>query len=113
MCHPKLVKEEGKLDKEHAVLTSCKTCRHTQEEMAKINMGAGCGQDCWECHDITKVTASQVPEHQGLNRCIECHLTINKNLLGGMNTEPAFSQMQTLSAFLSMDSNLSDRNGTE
>ncbi len=94
LCHPKLVKEDGKLDKEHAILTTCKTC-HTQEEMEKIDMGGGCGQDCWECHDIKKVTQSHIPQHQGLQKCIDCHLTLDKNLFGGGSVEP-FSSTPTL-----------------
>ena len=98
VCHPKLVKEDGKLDKDHEVLVTCKTC-HTQEEMEKIDMGSGCGQDCWDCHDIKKVTASNVAEHRGLQKCIDCHVTIDKGMFGG---EPvsAFSQIPTLNSLV-------------
>ena len=96
VCHPKLVQADGKLDKDHAVLVSCKTC-HTQEEMEKIDMGNGCGQDCWDCHDIKKVTASNVKEHRGLQKCIDCHITLNKNMFGGESVS-AFSQMPTLNS---------------
>jgi len=99
LCHPKLIKEDGKLDKEHAILTTCKSC-HTQEEMQKIDMGGGCGQDCWECHDIKKVTRSRVMQHQGLQKCIDCHLTLDKNLFGGGSVEP-FSATPTLNDLLS------------
>lgn len=95
VCHPNLVKENGKMDKDHAVLVTCKTC-HTQEEMEKIDMGSGCGQDCWDCHDIKKVTASKVKQHNGLQACIDCHLTINKDMLGGGSSAPAFSGLSTL-----------------
>ena len=94
VCHPNLVKENGKLDKDHAILVTCKTC-HTQEEMEKIDMGSGCGQDCWDCHDIKKVTASKVKEHNGLQTCIDCHVTIDKNMFGGTATS-AFSDLSTL-----------------
>jgi hypothetical protein len=94
VCHPNLVKENGKLDKDHEILVTCKTC-HTQEEMEKIDMGSGCGQDCWDCHDIKKVTASKVKEHNGLQTCIDCHLTIDKNIFGGA-TASAFSDLSTL-----------------
>jgi len=94
VCHPNLVKEDGKLDKEHEVLVTCKTC-HTQEDMEKIDMGSGCGQDCWDCHDIKKVTASKVKEHNGLQKCIDCHVTIDKTILGGATT-PSFSELPTL-----------------
>jgi len=94
VCHPNLVKEDGKLDKDHEILVSCKVC-HTQEEMEKIDMGSGCGQDCWDCHDINKVTASNVAEHRGLQKCIDCHLTIDKSMLGGTSA-PAFSELPTL-----------------
>ena len=98
VCHPKLVKEDGKLDKDHSILVTCKTC-HTQEEMEKINMGNGCGQDCWDCHDIKKVTASNVAEHRGLQKCIDCHITIDKSMFGG-ETSSAFSQMPTLDSLM-------------
>ena len=94
VCHPNLVKEDGKLDKDHAILVTCKTC-HTQEEMEKIDMGSGCGQDCWDCHDIKKVTASKVKEHNGLQTCIDCHVTIDKSMLGGSSTA-AFTELPTL-----------------
>jgi len=94
VCHPNLVKEDGKLDKEHEILVSCKVC-HTQEEMEKIDMGSGCGQDCWDCHDINKVTASNVEQHRGLQKCIDCHLTIDKSMLGD-SAAPAFSELPTL-----------------
>ena len=94
MCHPKLIKKNGKMDKDHAILVSCKVC-HTQEEMEKIDMGSGCGQDCWDCHDIKKVTASKVKQHNGLQKCIDCHLTLDKNMFGGA-TGTAFSNLSTL-----------------
>ena len=94
MCHPKLIKENGKMDEDHAILVSCKTC-HTQEDMAKIDMGSGCGQDCWDCHDIKKVTASKVKQHNGLQKCIDCHVTLDKNMFGGA-TGTAFSNLSTL-----------------
>jgi len=96
LCHPKLVQKDGKLDKDHEILVTCKTC-HTQEEMEKIDMGAGCGQDCWDCHDIKKVTASKVKEHNGLQTCIDCHVTLDKNIFGGVSSSaPAFSNIPTL-----------------
>jgi len=98
VCHPKLVKEDGKLDKDHAILVTCKTC-HTQEEMEKIDMGSGCGQDCWDCHDIKKVTASGVPQHKNLQTCIDCHVTLDKSMFGGASV-PAFSQMPTLDTLM-------------
>jgi len=98
VCHPKLVKEDGKLDKDHEILVSCKVC-HTQEEMEKIDMGNGCGQDCWDCHDIKKVTASNVKEHRGLQKCIDCHVTLNKNMFGGESVS-AFSQLPTLDTLM-------------
>jgi len=98
LCHPKLLKENGKLDKEHAILTTCKSC-HTQEEMQKIDMGGGCGQDCWECHDIKKVTRSGVLQHKGLQKCIDCHLKLDKNLFSAGSVEP-FSEVPTLNDLL-------------
>ena len=99
VCHPNLVKEDGKLDKDHAILVSCKTC-HTQADMEKIDMGSGCGQDCWDCHDIKKVTASNVEEHRGLQKCIDCHLTIDKSMLSGVSA-PAFSGLPSLDELMS------------
>jgi len=99
VCHPNLVKEDGKLDKDHEILVSCKVC-HTQDEMEKIDMGSGCGQDCWDCHDIKKVTASNVEQHRGLQQCIDCHLTIDKSMLGGTSA-PAFSELPTLDDLMS------------
>ena len=104
VCHPKLVQENGKLDKDHEILITCKTC-HTQEEMEKIDMGNGCGQDCWDCHDIKKVTASNVPEHQGLQKCIDCHVTIDKSLFGGTSA-PAFNEMPTLDELMRQSSSV-------
>jgi len=106
VCHPNLVKEDGKLDKDHAVLVTCKTC-HTQEEMEKIDMGSGCGQDCWDCHDIKKVTASKVKEHNGLQTCIDCHVTIDKNMFGG-TTASAFSDLSTLDDLMGESSSKTD-----
>jgi len=103
VCHPNLVKEDGKLDKDHAILVTCKTC-HTQEEMEKIDMGSGCGQDCWDCHDIKKVTASKVKEHNGLQTCIDCHVTIDKNMFGGAPVS-AFSDLSTLDDLMSESTN--------
>jgi len=103
VCHPNLVKEDGKLDKDHAILVTCKTC-HTQEEMEKIDMGSGCGQDCWDCHDIKKVTASNVEQHRGLQECIDCHVTIDKNMLGGVSSAPAFNELPTLDELMSSSS---------
>ena len=101
VCHPNLVKEDGKLDKDHAILVTCKSC-HTQEEMEKIDMGSGCGQDCWDCHDIKKVTASNVEQHKGLQVCIDCHLTIDKSMIGGASA-PAFSELPTLDDLMGDD----------
>ena len=113
VCHPNLVKEDGKLDKDHEILLSCKTC-HTQEEMEKIDMGSGCGQDCWDCHDIKKVTASNVAEHQGLQKCIDCHVTIDKSILGG-SSAPAFSELPSLDDLMSqsIEVGLIDENSSE
>ena len=102
LCHPKLTELEGDLVKEHAVLSTCKTC-HTQEEMEKIDMGNGCGDDCWDCHDINKVTASNVPQHKGLQKCIDCHVSINKNMWGGKELSTDASTMPTLDELMQQD----------
>ena len=103
LCHPKLVDAKGKMDADHEILITCKTC-HTQEEMEKIDMGSGCGQDCWDCHDIKKVTASKVKEHNGLQKCIDCHITLDKNMFGGGESASAFSSMPTLDELMAEES---------
>ncbi len=100
-CHPGLVKKDGKLDKEHQVLKTCVTC-HTQEQMSKIDMGGGCGQDCWECHDVKKVSSSGIKEHEGLDKCITCHMKLKK---GGFvfesKSSPSMGKPLTLDDLLS------------
>ena len=95
LCHPKLTEMKDDMAKDHAVLSTCKTC-HTQEEMEKIDMGNGCGEDCWDCHDINKVVKSKVKEHNGLQKCIDCHVSINKNMWGGKELSSDLSAMPTL-----------------
>ena len=101
LCHPKLTELKDDLAKEHAVLVTCKTC-HTQEEMEKIDMGNGCGDDCWDCHDINKVVKSNVPQHKGLQKCIDCHVSINKNMWGGESV-PDISTLPTLDELISQE----------
>jgi hypothetical protein len=83
VCHPGLKRLEGKTAAEHAVLRSCKTCH--KKAMRESNATAECGRDCWECHDIRRVRSMDVAAHKGLNRCIECHLTLDRDLLRGGN----------------------------
>ncbi len=79
-CHPKLIKKNGKMDKNHEILTTCKKC-HTKKSLSKVNMGAtSCGQDCWQCHDMKKVAKTNIKEHKVLNTCIKCHTAKDKNI---------------------------------
>ena len=63
-------------------MQECKSC-HTDEKMAKIDMG-GCGQDCFACHNAQKLMTPKLSEsHKVIKQCIECHtkLTLfNQNL---------------------------------
>ncbi len=106
LCHPKLIKKDGKMDADHQVLGRCKVCHqdrtrieiidNTVSELNRSNIRlvkydennisantahTECGSDCWQCHDITKVSHIPIREHKVLNRCIECHVSIDKNFL--------------------------------
>jgi hypothetical protein len=100
-CHPKLIKKDGKMDKDHMILNRCKTCHQdgTKIEMlndsnatvpkfkivkvenVKEDSHTECGSDCWQCHDIKKVSNINIPEHKVLKDCIACHIKLDKNLL--------------------------------
>jgi len=110
LCHPKLTELKDDLAKEHEVLVTCKTC-HTQEEMEKIDMGNGCGDDCWDCHDINKVVKSNVVQHQGLQKCIDCHVAINKNMWGGEEVG-GLSSIATLDDIISTSESVTEKNTT-
>ncbi len=59
-------------------MLECKTC-HTDAKMAQIDMG-GCGEDCFACHDISKIQApSLAKEHYVINSCIQCHTTLSNS----------------------------------
>ncbi len=78
-CHPKLLDKNGKMDTNHQILSKCKNC-HTKKSLSKIDMGTdSCGQDCWQCHDIKKVQKTGIEEHKHLDKCIKCHISIDKN----------------------------------
>ena len=81
VCHPGLEKMKGKEASEHRVLRSCKNCH--KKPMKESNATAECGRDCWECHDIRRVQSLGVKAHEGLGRCIECHVTLDRDLLRG------------------------------
>ena len=104
-CHPKLIKKDGKMDKKHEVLERCKTCHMDDSKIEIIDKNVSeinssnikifknegnstantnhteCGSDCWQCHDIIKVSSINIAEHKVLKKCIECHITIDKNFL--------------------------------
>jgi hypothetical protein len=75
-CHPSL-KKNGVMDDNHKILENCITCHKiTDNELEK--MGSLCGQDCWDCHNVKKVSDVKikgefVKEHLVLNDCINCH----------------------------------------
>ncbi|PAF54038.1 hypothetical protein BKH42_03390 [Helicobacter sp. 13S00482-2] len=66
-------------DKRHSPMLTCKNC-HTDEKMAQLNMGDTCGQDCFACHDATKLNNPKLTSsHQMIKECISCHQDIQKN----------------------------------
>ncbi len=50
------------------------------KEVTKILIQSS-GSDCWQCHDIKKVSNINIPEHKVLKDCIACHVKLDKNLL--------------------------------
>jgi len=101
-CHPKLIKKDGKMDDNHKILNRCKNCHRdgtkiemldsNQSDRAKFNIvnvkdlnestHTECGSDCWQCHDIKEVSKINIAEHKVLKKCIECHISVDKSLLG-------------------------------
>jgi len=75
-CHPKL---DLNGDTRHSIMKNCINC-HTEDSFINIDMGAACGQDCWACHDVKKVSKLQIIEHKELERCIACHTGLDKKL---------------------------------
>jgi hypothetical protein len=99
-CHPKLIKKDGKMDKNHAILNKCKRCHQDGTKIEMIDRKSSppkfkivkvesledsthteCGSDCWQCHDIKKVSSINIAEHKVLKGCIACHVRLDKNLL--------------------------------
>jgi len=76
-CHPKLLKK-GKLDDNHKILRECKKCHQINSNDLE-KMGSLCGQDCWDCHNIQKVSKVAIAEHIILNQCIKCHTKLKKD----------------------------------
>ncbi|WP_257874478.1 hypothetical protein [Helicobacter sp. 11S03491-1] len=75
-CHYKLNYQH---DIRHSPMLECKSC-HTDEKMAKIDMGKVCGQDCFACHDVNKLNDPNLASsHKIINNCISCHQTLHKN----------------------------------
>lgn len=80
-CHPNLLKD-GQLDKDHKILDNCINC-HKVNEKDLAKMGSLCGQDCWDCHNVEKVSdvklnGKQITEHLVLTDCIACHKKLDK-----------------------------------
>jgi antirestriction protein len=75
-CHPNLLNESGKMDKNHEILNRCTRCHIAKKD--EKDHGA-CGADCWQCHDIKEVSKINIDEHKVLNKCIECHKSIDKD----------------------------------
>lgn len=74
-CHATL---DYKNDIRHIPMLECKTC-HTEAKMAQIDMG-GCGEDCFACHDISKIQAPSLAQaHQVINSCIQCHTSLSNS----------------------------------
>ncbi len=68
-CHPKLIKKDGKMDREHLILNRCKIChqdgtkiemlsdtnssvpkfRIVKIEKVSEDSHTECGSDCWQC----------------------------------------------------------------
>ncbi|UCN01301.1 hypothetical protein LCX93_05125 [Sulfurimonas sp. SWIR-19] len=99
-CHPTLVDVKGEMDNNHQILQRCKTCHRDGSKIVlldtnssnvhfkivkiktlKENSHTECGNDCWQCHDIKKVSQINIPEHKNLQKCIECHVKLDKTLL--------------------------------
>jgi len=104
-CHPGLIKKNGKMDKDHEILDRCKKCHIDgtkieiiDKNVSEINASnirivkvegnitastshTECGDDCWECHDIRKVSLINIAEHKVLEKCIACHVKIDKDFL--------------------------------
>jgi len=114
-CHPALVKKNGKMDKDHEILDRCKKCHIDGTKMEIIDKNVSeinasnirivkiegniaattshteCGDDCWKCHDIKKVSLINIAEHKVLQKCIECHVSIDKNFLKRGSSSPSLN----------------------
>ena len=106
-CHPSLIKKDGKMDQDHKILEKCKLCHidgtkikmfdtnssehnKTGFEIVKLKetnsskeKHTECGSDCWQCHDIKKVSKIDISEHKVLGKCIDCHVKIDKSVMNG------------------------------
>lgn len=76
-CHFRL---DYAKDTRHAPMRECKTC-HTEEKMAQVDMGEGCGRDCFACHDVQRVRAPALMDsHKVIDTCIHCHQSLSRSL---------------------------------
>ncbi|PID47180.1 MAG: hypothetical protein CR967_05360 [Proteobacteria bacterium] len=92
-CHSKLLDKNGKMTTGHEKLVSCKSC-HNEKSMENINMGeASCGQDCWECHSMKKVSQSGVKAHEILAECEQCHKNPSKTLIKSLQNKSDLSNI--------------------
>ncbi len=66
-------------DKEHNIMLNCKIC-HTDEKLSQIQMQSGCGKDCFACHNVQKINRTKNKEHDALNNCISCHISLKNTL---------------------------------
>lgn len=80
-------------DKRHMPMRECKTC-HTEEKMMQIDMGGGCGKDCFACHDIQKVrTPALMNAHKVIDNCMDCHTKLSQSLFNPTSpTQNIFQQ---------------------
>lgn len=77
MCHFRL---DYTKDKRHIPMLACKSC-HTEEKMTQIDMGGGCGKDCFACHDVQKVrTPKLANDHRIIDTCMDCHKSLSQSL---------------------------------
>lgn len=89
-CHFKLDYDK---DTRHSPMRECKTC-HTEEKMAQVDMGGGCGKDCFACHDVQKVrTPELASSHKVIERCMDCHKNLSQSLFSPTSpTQNIFEQ---------------------
>ncbi|WP_394909000.1 cytochrome c3 family protein [uncultured Helicobacter sp.] len=90
MCHFRL---DYTKDKRHIPMRECKTC-HTEEKMSQVDMGGGCGKDCFACHDVQKVRTPKLADsHKIIDVCMDCHKSLSQSLFNPTSpTQNIFEQ---------------------